>query len=58
MNINRMNMIYQELFVNVEIKFSSYNKDIFQKNFKHFLRNLGYFYEGNYDMIKPNEPAI
>lgn len=58
MNVNRINLIFEELFLNVEIKFSLYNKENFQKNFKNFLKNLGHFYEGNYDMIKRNDPIV
>ena len=53
-----MNLIFQELLSGVEVKLSTYNKEIFQKNFKHFLKNVGNLYEGNYNAIKRNESQI
>lgn len=53
-----MNLIFHELFSQVEIKLSNYNKEKFQKNFKNFLKNLGHFYDGNYAQIKVNEPNL
>lgn len=55
---DQMNLIFHELFSQVEIKLSNYNKEKFQKNFKNFLKNLGHFYDGNYAQIKVNEPNL
>ena len=53
--IQSMNLIFGQLLHGLEVKLSTYNKEIFQKNFKNFLKNIGHLNEGNLNLIKAND---